>query len=92
MKALGILATDTPKDYWLASRLVGVNSSNVYFRARYIYYDGSLGDDDLCYVYGNGYARGSNPSRACHAIVSLSSGILDGKTEEGTSSNPINLD
>ena len=32
MKALGILATDIPKDYWLASRLVDVNSNGVYFR------------------------------------------------------------
>ena len=92
MKALGILATDTPKDYWLASRVVVVNSSYVDFRARYIYDYGYLYDDYLCSVGGNGYADGSYYSRAVRPVVSLSSGILGGKTGEGTSSNPINLD
>ena len=69
-----------------------VYSSGVNFSTRWIDYYGDLRDIDLCNVNGGGDANVSNPSRACRAIVSLSSGILDGKTEEGTSSNPINLD
>ena len=92
MKALGILATDTPKDYWLASRVVGVYSSNVGFRARCIYSSGSLGDDNLCRVNNSGSADGLDYSHAVRPVVSLSSGVLDGKTGEGTRANPINLD
>ena len=92
MKALGILATDTPAYYWLASRLVGVTSNHVDFGARYISYDGYLLADYLCRVNSNGYVDGRDASGAVRPVVSLSSGILDGKTGEGTSSNPINLD
>ena len=92
MKALGILATDTPAYYWLASRFVGVNSSDVHFSTRCIYDGGYLGDSGVCYVLSYGNANGNNNSYAVRPVVSLSSGILDGKTGEGTSSNPINLD
>ena len=92
MRALGILATDTPKEYRLASRFVDVDSSYVYFGARCISSIGDLSDNDLCYVHNHGGANGLSSSRAVRPVVSLSSGILGGKTGEGTSSNPINLD
>ena len=93
MKALGIIVTDTPKDYWLASRFVDVYSSDVNFLTRYIGSGGGVLDDsDLCSVNYNGDAYGDSYSYAVRPVVSLSSGILGGKTGEGTSSNPINLD
>ena len=93
MKALGILATDTPKYYWMASRLVRGGFSIVSFGMRYICNsDGRLDDSDLCRAYNDGDVRGNSDSNAVRAVVSLSSGILDGKTEEGTRANPINLD
>ena len=92
MEALGILATDTPKDYWLASRFVKVYSSGVNFRARYIDNDSCLSVYRLCYVGDDGGVDGRSYSSAVRPVVSLSSGILDGKTGEGTRANPINLD
>ena len=92
MKTLGILITDIPTNYWLASRVVDVYSSSVGFSTRYIRYDGYFGDVYLCSADRHGRAYGNLNSMACRAIVSLSSGILDGKTEEGTRANPINLD
>ena len=92
MKALGIIVTDTPKDYWLASRFVDVDSSGVDFSTRYINDGGDLYGCLLCDVNYDGYAYGDTYSRAVRPVVSLSSGILGGKTGEGTRANPINLD
>ena len=95
MKALGILATDTPTTptfYWLASRLLGVESYAVYFGTRYVNHYGCLQVSDLCVEYDNGSANGWKYPYTVRPVVSLNSGILDGKTEEGTRANPINLD
>ena len=92
MKALGILATDTPKNYWLASRFVTVYSRAVNFNMRYINDYGDLNDYCLCYVDDYGSVDGYDYPCAVRPVVSLSSGILDGKTGEGTRANPINLD
>ena len=92
MNKLGIITVDNQRTYWLASRFVDVNSSYVYFRTRCIYYDGDLGGSYLCYVDNYGNVGSDSDSYAVRPVVSLSSGILDGKTGEGTRANPINLD
>ena len=93
MKALGILVTDTPKNYWLASRLVEVDSAYIEFGLRYVDSTSNLSHLPLCGVnsMGNAWSDSDHPY-SVRPVVSLSSGILDGKTEEGTRANPINLD
>ena len=93
MKAIGILATDTPADYWLASRFVEEISGNVRFRMRCVNYDGYLNHDNLCSVNSSantGYNGTS--SYAVRPVVTLSSGALGDVAEGvGTRTNPIEL-
>lgn len=92
MEKLGIAKTENSCSYWLASRLVSVYSFRVLFRARYVSSDGNLYDDYLCYVSRDGYHYGYNSSKTVRPVVSLNSGILDGKSGTGTKSDPIKLD
>lgn len=95
MKSLGILVTDTPENYWLASRFVYVESAKITLRVRDLsLVDDFLNDCDLWDVYadGSGYGAIYGGTRAIRPVVSLSTGILDGKSGEGTRNNPINLD
>ena len=94
MESLGILATDTPADYWLASRFVGEGFYSVSFRVRYVNCSSSLDGHLLCYVddYADTYPYSRADARAVRPVVSLESGILDGKTETGLRDNPIVLD
>ena len=93
MEALGILSADNLSDYWLASRFADEYSYGVYFRVRYVYGGGDLGSNYLCNVNHDAYANCDNTdARAVRPVVSLESGILDGKTETGLRENPIVLD
>ena len=93
MKAIGILATDTPADYWLASRFVEENSSRVSFSMRYVGRGGYLDRDYLCYVNSNANTfYYSTSSYAVRPVVTLSSGALGDVAEGvGTRTNPIEL-
>ena len=88
MVALGI--TEADNDYWLASSIVYSNSSNVVFSMRYVY--GGLGGSD--YLWGVNLSKADYDSGYCavRPVVSLESGILDGKTETGLIDDPIKLD
>ena len=93
MESLGILATDTPADYWLASRFAYEDSYYVFFRVRCVDYDSTLDSSLLCSVISNASTDSySTDTRAVRPVVSLESGILDGKTETGLRDNPIVLD
>ena len=95
MKEIGILATDTPAAYWLASRFVEERSDDVLFRMRCVYNGGDLHSNYLCYVdsYANADCNPRPYSNAVRPVVTLSSGALGDVAEGvGTRTNPINLD
>ena len=93
MKEIGIIVTDTPAEYWLASPFVVEDSFKVDFRVPYV---NGIGESDryyLCWV-GHDASSGVDSSRsyAVRPVVTLPSGAL-GEVREGvgTRTNPIEL-
>ena len=91
MENLGILATDTPANYCLASRFVDENSSYVGFKIRSVDYYGEFNNYNLCRVDSDGSHIIGGSTCTVRPVVSLSSGILDSVTQSGTIDDPIIL-
>ena len=75
MVALGINTAENSSDYWLASRVVDEDPSNVYFNVRYVNSDGGTDYYVLWNVY-TGSASGNYNTRGVRPVVSLSSYTL----------------
>ena len=84
MGTLGI--RNIGKSYWLASRIVGSNSSNSNFSVRYVYSSGGLAYDSLCSVYSNGGPYAYSNSGGLRPVFTLKSDIkvTGGNGESGT--------
>jgi len=91
MKTLGIVVTDIPSDYWLASRYVDDKESAVEFRVRYIDID-ELRESDACSVNSYHSISLGDYNRGVRPIVTLSAGSLNNRTGDGTRTNPIVID
>ena len=85
MVALGINGSD--KDYWLASRVVGAGSGDVYFDVRCVNSDGSYSSYDLWNVAESG-TGGYDFDNALRPVVSLSSSIQFAEGTDGSEGNP----
>ena len=78
MKNLGILAGGKP--YWLASRMVyAYSSSHVYFRVRFVWYDGSFSYRDLWHARydGDTYIYISDNVNAVRPVVTIKTSALN---------------
>lgn len=93
MKKLGILATDTPNNYWLASRLLNIDKESFGCRVRLVESNGYLDDaDSLFYFSEDHFGAGEASTCSLRPVVRLNCGSLNGKSGEGTRTSPINLD
>ena len=93
MQRAGVVQADNLQEYWLASRYVYVDSYYVSFYVRYCNTYGSCYDGYLCFVRSSAdsYYISDASSRGVRPVLTLESGILEGKTGGETSSNPIEI-
>lgn len=89
--ALGKLVADNGVTYWLSSRFLDLYSGYAFFKARYIGTGGKLYSSWLCEVNFWGGCGGNGNIEGVRPVISLTPGILDGRTEKGTIDDPIIL-
>ena len=72
--------------YWLASRLVGSDSSRSYFAVLYVDASGGVNGGSLCFVDSSGGTGAYGDSRGLRPVFTLKSGIkvTGGNGESGT--------
>ena len=94
----GVYKADNSKEYWFASRYSDVastveSSRIVFFGMRAGYTSGGDSGGNLCGVSCDGNANyySNTCSRGVRPVLTLSGGILEGKTGAGTKDNPIEI-
>lgn len=96
MVALGILLTDTPSDYWFASRCLknSGGSDFLHFFVRYLRRNGAWGERSLCYVerYASGGGQGNRGPSSVRPVINISAKLINEAAQSGFIDDPIILD
>lgn len=85
----------TELEYWIASRLVGLDSEDITFsiRCTALYSDNTfnISDEYICCCLWGG-SNYFNPSKLLRPVITLMPGALDNIEGDGSAENPYNLD
>mgnify|MGYP003299305775 CR=1 FL=1 len=94
MEKAGVVKADNSHEYWVASRSMIIQEGwGVNFCIRCVGEDGRYIYGMMCFLRNDGSSDNDDGERlyAVRPVLTLSSGILEGRTGTGTKSQPIEI-